>query len=139
MHEPCLWVIRARPLAWAEEKNARQGNRGLLTTLSNSHLLCCGSSFGTPMYMFYHGSRTLEEVTFPFQRSMPHHIHILCIYVLIFTSFDPKNRQVLNYANNEYFRFRYTDTNIHCSHRHPQLRNLVVATSKNDVYYLCMM
>ncbi|KAF9429768.1 hypothetical protein BGZ94_009536 [Podila epigama] len=47
------------------------------------------------------------------------------------------NRQALDYTNHEYFRFRYTDTNVHCSHRHPQLRNLVTATSKNDVYYLC--
>ncbi|KAG9070996.1 hypothetical protein KI688_008539 [Linnemannia hyalina] len=46
------------------------------------------------------------------------------------------NRNVINYDGNEFYRFRYTDTNVHCSHHHPQLRNLVYATSKNDVYYL---
>ncbi|KAG0379594.1 hypothetical protein BGX24_012551 [Mortierella sp. AD032] len=46
------------------------------------------------------------------------------------------NRDVINYEGNEFYRFRYTDTNVHCSHQHPQLRNLVYATSKNDVYYL---
>ncbi|KAG0034963.1 hypothetical protein BGZ81_001912 [Podila clonocystis] len=82
-------------VAWREGELGRKAYR------------CYRNRFGPPMYMFYHGSRTLEE-----------------------------NRQALDYANNEYFRFRYTDTNIHCSHRHPQLRNLVAATSKNDVYYL---
>ncbi|KAG0365138.1 hypothetical protein BGZ54_006839 [Gamsiella multidivaricata] len=48
-----------------------------------------------------------------------------------------ESREVLDYNSNEFYRFRYTDTNIHCSHRHPQLRNLVCATSKNDIYYLC--
>ncbi|KAF9933612.1 hypothetical protein FBU30_005051 [Linnemannia zychae] len=47
-----------------------------------------------------------------------------------------ENRKEINYDGNEFYRFRYTDTNVHCSHRHPQLRNLVYATSKNDVYYL---
>ncbi|ORZ20825.1 WD40-repeat-containing domain protein [Lobosporangium transversale] len=47
-----------------------------------------------------------------------------------------ENREELDYTDNEYYRFRYTDTAFHCSHRHPQLRNLVCATSKNDVYYL---
>ncbi|KAG0267494.1 hypothetical protein BG011_004528 [Mortierella polycephala] len=47
-----------------------------------------------------------------------------------------ENRSTLDYRDNEYFRFRYTDTSRHCSYRHPQLRNLVFATSKNDVYYL---
>jgi len=47
-----------------------------------------------------------------------------------------ENRDVINYDGNEFYRFRYTDTNVHCSHHHPQLRNLVYATSKNDVYYL---
>ncbi|KAI1297612.1 hypothetical protein EDD11_007031, partial [Mortierella claussenii] len=51
-------------------------------------------------------------------------------------NFHP-NRKKLDYsANTEFYRFRYTDTNIHCSHRHPQLRHLVTATSKNDIYYL---
>ncbi|KAG0057400.1 hypothetical protein BGZ83_010859 [Gryganskiella cystojenkinii] len=47
-----------------------------------------------------------------------------------------ENREPLNYEGNEFYRFRYTDTNIHCTHEHPQLRNLVAATSKNDLYYL---
>ncbi|KAF9135889.1 hypothetical protein BGW39_010704 [Mortierella sp. 14UC] len=47
-----------------------------------------------------------------------------------------ENRDLVNYEGNEFYRFRYTDTNVHCSHQHPQLRNLVYATSKNDVYYL---
>ncbi|KAF9183760.1 hypothetical protein BGZ51_003822 [Haplosporangium sp. Z 767] len=47
-----------------------------------------------------------------------------------------ENRSTLDYRDNEYFRFRFTDTSRHCSYRHPQLRNLVCATSKNDVYYL---
>ncbi|KAF9286872.1 hypothetical protein BGZ68_002486 [Mortierella alpina] len=46
------------------------------------------------------------------------------------------NRETLDYNNNEFYRFRYTDTSYHCSYRHPQLRHLVCATSKNDVYYL---
>ncbi|KAF9584450.1 hypothetical protein BGW38_006424 [Lunasporangiospora selenospora] len=46
------------------------------------------------------------------------------------------NRETLDYSmENQYYRFRYTDTTVHCGHRHPQLRNLVYATSKNDVYY----
>ncbi|KAF9571848.1 hypothetical protein EC968_010576 [Mortierella alpina] len=45
-------------------------------------------------------------------------------------------RETLDYSHNEFYRFRYTDTSYHCSHRHPQLRHLVCATSKNDVYYL---
>ncbi|KAG0346703.1 hypothetical protein BG004_001043 [Podila humilis] len=63
--------------------------------------------FGSSLFMFYPPSQKLVE-----------------------------NRETLDYTNHEYFRFRYTDTNIPCSHRHPQLRNLVAATSKNDVYYL---
>ncbi|GJJ73898.1 hypothetical protein EMPS_06256 [Entomortierella parvispora] len=47
-----------------------------------------------------------------------------------------ENREALDYKDNDFYRFRYTDTSIHCSHRHPQLRNLVSATSKNDIYYL---
>ncbi|KAG0001109.1 hypothetical protein BGZ79_005073, partial [Entomortierella chlamydospora] len=47
-----------------------------------------------------------------------------------------ENRKELDYEGNHFYRFRYTDTNIHCSHRHPQLRNLVCATSKNDIYYM---
>ncbi|KAF9084338.1 hypothetical protein BGX23_010598 [Mortierella sp. AD031] len=58
-----------------------------------------------------------------------------------YTSYDKlaaivENRKVINYTGNEFYRFRYTDTSVHCSHLHPQLRNLVYATSKNDVYYL---
>ncbi|KAF9115756.1 hypothetical protein BGX27_006538 [Mortierella sp. AM989] len=47
-----------------------------------------------------------------------------------------ETREELDYEGNEFYRFRYTDTNIHCSYRHPQLRNLICATSKNDIYYL---
>ncbi|KAG0201916.1 hypothetical protein BGX28_005405 [Mortierella sp. GBA30] len=44
-----------------------------------------------------------------------------------------ENRESVDYRNNEFYRFRYTDTNNHCSHRHPQLRHLVCATNNNAV------
>ncbi|KAF9198486.1 hypothetical protein BGZ49_000692, partial [Haplosporangium sp. Z 27] len=43
-----------------------------------------------------------------------------------------ETRNDLDY-NNEFYQFRYTDTNVQCSHRHPQLRNLVCATNENAI------
>ncbi|KAF9353503.1 hypothetical protein BGX34_011530, partial [Mortierella sp. NVP85] len=47
-----------------------------------------------------------------------------------------ENRGDLDYTGNVFYRFRFTDTKLHCTYGHPQLRNLVCAPTKNDVYYL---
>ncbi|KAG0245581.1 hypothetical protein BGX31_007098 [Mortierella sp. GBA43] len=57
----------------------------------------------------------------------------------VYYPYDPpleENRDELDYTGQEYYGFRYTDTSYHCNYGHPQLRNLVCAPSKNDVYYL---
>lgn len=39
--------------------------------------------------------------------------------------------------NREFFDFKYARLDQRCSIGHFQLRNLLWATSKNDVYYVC--
>ncbi|KAJ3049216.1 hypothetical protein HK097_009764, partial [Rhizophlyctis rosea] len=40
-----------------------------------------------------------------------------------------------NRTDGEFYRFAYTNMDVKCSYVHFQLRNLVWATSKNDVFY----
>lgn len=82
-------VIRARPPSFGQSKDKEKLGNEIGEQLTNTlfafySVLNCVSSFGTPMYMFYRGSRTLEEVNNPSVRTSLAH----------FGTIDPKSMHV---------------------------------------------